>query len=252
MEPIDVANKADAFNVHLLNIKADHHDIKWYPYGSMSNFSLFRDCFNGQGRKIIGDNPSDMSVIDIGAADGDVGFFLENLGCRVDFLDNPATNYNDTLGIKHLQKKLNSASALHIEDIDFSFSVPHQYDLALFLGILYHLRNPVGCLTSIARIAERMLLSTRIFSHLPDGTNVENVGVAYFWECRECNNDPTNYWAFSPIGLRRCLNRAGWKILDEFRVGKVGNSDPIREDERMFVYCERVPNWRDLTKHHEF
>lgn len=45
-------------------------------------------------------------VLDIGAADGDLGYLFARKGCVVDFLENPQTNYNDCEGIRKLGKLL--------------------------------------------------------------------------------------------------------------------------------------------------
>lgn len=91
-------------------------------------------------------------------------------------------------------------------------------------------------------------------SHLPDGRNVEAMALAYLLDTREANDDPTNYWIFSPVGLERLLKRCGWRVKHTHRVGEVGRSNPVDNsaDERMFVFCERVEYYADLDKHHEF
>ena len=43
-------------------------------------------------------------VADIGAADGDLAFFLEELGFSVDVIDNEYTNFNKLDGIRILKK----------------------------------------------------------------------------------------------------------------------------------------------------
>jgi len=46
---------------------------------------------------------------------------------------------------------------------DRPFTLPHDaYDVVLFLGILYHLRNPFYVLEELARRTTHLLLSTRI------------------------------------------------------------------------------------------
>src|SRR5207302_1757082 len=83
-------------------------------------------------------------VADIGAADGDFGFFLEQrLGCQVDLIDNAPTNYNGLRGAHRMRAELNSAVTINQIDLDTQFSLPRDsYRAVFFLGILYHLKNP--------------------------------------------------------------------------------------------------------------
>ncbi len=182
------------------------------------------------------------------------GLPLSIAGCDVDFLDNAVTNFNDCEGIRRTAALLGRPQKLIERDIDRGFELDRDYDLAIFLGTLYHLRNPALALVRLAQRCSRALISTRIMSHLPDGRNVEATALAYLLDTREANDDPTNYWIFSPAGLERLLKRCGWRVQHTHRVGEVGRSNPVDNsaDERMFVFCERVECYADLDKHHEF
>jgi hypothetical protein len=60
--------------------------------------------------------------------------------------------------------------------------------------------------------------------------------LAYLLDNREANDDPTNYWIFSPQGLIRLAKRTGWRVMGSCTVGPK-NSTPAAPDgdERMFV-----------------
>jgi tRNA (mo5U34)-methyltransferase len=241
-----------AFDSQLKDVKLRKNDVSWYPYQSMTNLQhlshlLPEDMIQG----LLGGQA--MSVLDIGAADGDLGFFFESRGATVDFLDNPPTNFNDCKGLLALRDALGSKARLITMDIDRGVELEKQYDFAIALGLLYHLRNPMLFLFALAQHAETMVLSTRVANHFPNGQAIGDVSVAYLWSCREANNDPTNYWCFSTAGLRTALKRCGWQIVSEALFGSE-TSDPVAvdRDQRMFVYCKRIPNWRDLGKHHDF
>jgi 2-polyprenyl-3-methyl-5-hydroxy-6-metoxy-1,4-benzoquinol methylase len=245
--------EADAFEERLSGIKRSSEGTNWYPYRSMSNISHLCHILPAEIMQRLVAGSFDWRVLDIGAADGDLGYFFESRGSRIDFLENPSTNYNDCKGITTLRAKLGSNAGLVEQDIDRNIVLEGQYDFALALGLLYHLRNPMAFLMALAEHAERMVLSTRVASHLPDGTNIEGASVAYLLRCRESNNDPTNYWTFSPTGLETALKRCGWHMKAKCFTGAT-RSNPVENDadQRMFVYCERVENWRDLGKHHDF
>jgi hypothetical protein len=91
-----------------------------------------------------------------------------------------------------------------------------------------------------------MLVSTAVFTK-SNSMDIANTNLAYLLACRELNNDPTDYWMFTPQSLRLVLKRSGWNVLDEFLV-----DDSVFNAHRMYCYCERVPAWRDLRMHHDF
>lgn len=134
-----------------------------------------------------------------------------------------------------------------------SSALEQTYELALALGILYHLRNPLAFLISLAQHCQRLVLSTRVAKAMA-GHAVKDSPMAYLLNAREANDDPTCYWIFSEAGLMRLLQRAGWTVRDTLSVGYQGVSNPVDndKDERMFVYAERVPNFAELLKHHDF
>ncbi|HOX70274.1 MAG: hypothetical protein WAS23_11675 [Dokdonella sp.] len=223
-------------------------EFGWYPYGTLDNFFLIEKLLTGQNREfsaLIGAQP----VADVGAADGDSAFFLESLGHEAHVVDFPPTNFNGCRGVRLLRDALNSKVRIHEADLDNRFELPgDRYGLTLFLGILYHLKNPFGVLENLARRSHFALISTRVTrfnrktgSSDSPGLNHQRIelhGVpsAYLVSPSETNNDPTNYWIFSDAGLRRILDRTGWDILDFMTVGNIHDSDPASAegDERAF------------------
>jgi hypothetical protein len=232
------------FRSKLSSIKARRNEIGWYPHDIMHNFSIIGDF---GGREALGD-VAGKRILDIGAADGDSAFYLEDRGAEVTILDNVSTNYNDCQGIKILQRELGSSTRLLEMDVDFAESIPGQYDLTLFLGMGYHVRNPMLILSNLALASEYMVFSTTMFLEL-NGVDVSGVALAYLWETREANNDPTNFWNFTPEGLRRLVKRCGWRVIAEHQYG--GGEAP-HGDGRMFMYCQRVPHYAGIKHHHDF
>jgi len=245
----EVTSAAEIFWRRLGDLKAERHDIPWYPYGSMANITNISH-FPGIGREVFSDI-ADKKILDIGAADGDIGLFAETLGARVTFVDNPQTNYNDCRGLLELRSALQSRTGFKFVDLDYNVApLAYDADLAIFLGILYHLRNPLLVLDTLAHSAEYLLLSTVIFLQSDDGLPMADQSFAYLLGSREGNNDPTNYWMLTPASLRLALKRSGWIVLDEVVLGD--GVSPHHGDARMFCYCRRNPAWRDLRVHHDF
>ena len=209
----------------------------WYPYGSMSNFEHLDGVLTDPHRdlaQLVGDDP----VADIGGQDGDCSFFLESLGYEVHLFDNPPTTFNRLQGVRVLKEALGSSVQIHEVDLDSRFELPDQrFGLALFFGILYHLKNPFYALETLAERARYCLLSTKVARYTTGGLPIADVPLAYLVDDYELNNDSTNFWIFTEACLRRLLARSGWEVLDYASFGNTTDSDPVtfpEKDERAF------------------
>ena len=234
---------ADRFAVELRDLKqrVAVPDYGWYPYESMTNLpalcGLLAPVY-GEVRDALSKAPA----ADIGCADGDLAMLFARLGCVADAIDRAATNFNQLRGVECLRRELALPVEVREIDLDQGLSLPRtDYGLALFLGTLYHLKNPFAVLETIARSADWCVLSTRIAQVTPaGGARIEEEPVAYLLGAREANNDPTNYWIFSMTGLLRLMERSGWMVMSHLRLGCAVDSDPVRggRDERAFVVAK--------------
>lgn len=229
--------KSVLFNEELDKKKRDiDSNFPWYPYGTLNNFIHLREIFNKRPINSLADHHAKM--LDIGAADGDLSFFLESLGYKLDIFDNGPTNFNQLKGARLLKERLKSGVGIYEIDLDSQFKTPDsRYDLVFFLGILYHLKNPFYILESLSRVSRHLVLSTRIAQFTPDGTSISKSSLAYLLAPDESNNDATNYWIFSGAGLRRLFDRTGWETLEITTVGDKKASNPRDQDhdERAFA-----------------
>jgi len=210
----------------------------WYPYGTVNNFLHLERLLHGENRYLL-ELAGGAPVADVGAADGDLAFFLEKEhGIRAHVIDHAPTNFNSMRGVRRLREALGSSVAIHDIDLDELHGLPEErFGLIFFLGILYHLKNPFHALESLARCSKHLVLSTRVAQLSPDKkTNFSKLPVAYLLHESESNNDPTNFWIFSEAGLRRIIHRSGWDVLELITVGKTEGSDPASQegDERAF------------------
>ena len=79
------------------------------------------------------------------------------------------------------------------------------YDVVLFLGVLYHLRHPLLALEKLAEVTDDLLiLETKV-----DLLHAK-IPAMSFYQDRELNRDPTNWWAPNILGLEHMLRSVGF------------------------------------------
>ena len=241
--------KAIPFKQRLDRAKAAHRGFEWYPYNSLSNLAHLDRLLTGPQRdlaRIIGEG----TVLDLGCADGDLSFFFESLGANVHAVDHPTTNHNGMRGVRALKAALQSNVEIFTIDIDRQFTLPQaRYGLAIFLGAIYHLKNPFYALETLARHCTYAVMSTRVARLLPDRTTaISDSPIAYLVGEDELNADDSNYWIFSDKGLRRLLQRTRWQVVDWISIGDTAGSDPVNpeHDERVFCLARSCYGMRHL------
>ena len=219
----------------------------WYPYHTLRNVGVLEQLVAKAGLDLLKlcQGPYGK-VADIGGADGDLAFFFEKIGLSVDLIDNEPTNFNQLEGARLLGEALHSNVTIQKVDLDSQFRLSaEKYDTIFLLGILYHLKNPFFVLESLAGVARYCFLSTRIARHTDNGQPISRCPIAYLLGPNECNNDSTNFWIFSEEGLKRLINRTGWRLLSYLSIGATADSTPAdpERDERAFclLRSEVVP-----------
>jgi tRNA (mo5U34)-methyltransferase len=217
-------------------------DRTWYAYDILANLWHLKTMVDELPAPFF-DALKSGRIADIGAADGDLSFLFASLGLEVDLIDWPQANWNGLTGARAMKERLNEGRVdIHAIDLDSQFDLPSEkYNLVFLLGILYHLKNPFFVLEKLARHSRYCFLSTRVARYSPDrNVALHKAPVAYLLDPHECNNDTTNFWIFSPSGLERLVQRAGWKVLATMNAGDTVDSDPASQDhdERMFMVLE--------------
>jgi SAM-dependent methyltransferase len=230
-------------------------DFEWYRYDSLSNLVPLSELLDESHLQL----GREKGVLDVGCGDGDLAFFMERLGCEVIAVDHPGPNHNGMRGVRRLKEVLGSKVDVREVDLDSQFlPFDRKFGLTLFLGALYHVKNPIYILETLAKCSEYCVLSTRIARRFPGlGRIPENAAAAYLLDSNELNADESNFWIFSQAALRKLLKRTRWNVLAFRSFGDTINSDPtsIENDERAFCLLRSewglanvnlVAGWNDV------
>lgn len=107
--------------------------------------------------------PEDLtgqSVLDIGAWDGFFSFECERRGAsRVLAIDTYAWDVHGKDGFLLAHQALNSkVESMRLAAEDLDAGTIGQFDLVLFLGVLYHLRSPIAVLDRLRRVTRGTLV----------------------------------------------------------------------------------------------
>lgn len=175
------------------------------------------------------DFPSDCSgltVLDIGTRDGFFAFELERRGADVVALDYvPA----EATGFKVAAELLNSR-VRYVQDNVYDIS-PAKYgafDIVLFLGILYHLPDPLGALQIVRSVCRSTLyLETYVIDGgllLPSGEScalssispaLEEIPLMQFFPNDNLNRDFSNFWGPNAHCVEAMLEATEFQVLNK-------------------------------------
>ncbi|WP_344931566.1 hypothetical protein [Saccharopolyspora gregorii] len=213
-------------------------EFDWYPYDTMANIFHLDRLLTGPQRQVF-DRIAGSRIADIGAADGDFGFFLEHeLGCSVDVVDNPPTNFNGLRGRGGARRGavLRGAGAR-----DRPRLAVRAARAALRGGVLPGAALPPEepvLRAGGAGPAGRAVLPVHPGRAAGTGRHAA-AGAAGGVPAGPggANDDATNFWIFSEIGLKRLFARTGWEVVEFTTVGCADGSEPARadRDERAFA-----------------
>lgn len=160
---------------------------------------------------------SGKSVLDIGAWDGFFSFEAERRGARRVVASDHYAWHGLGWGSGQGKSAFELARAVldsHVEDVDVDVLdlTPERvgsFDVVLFLGVLYHLPNPLLALERVASVTEGMLVLETV---------VDMVGIARpaaaFYPDRELNGDPTNWWGPNHAAVAGMLRAVGFARVD--------------------------------------
>ena len=148
---------------------------------------------------------TNLRVLDIGARDGFFSFEAERRGAArviaMDFFPPEGTGFFTAKALLGSNVEFVSGNVY-----DLSPEVHGQFDLVLFLGVLYHLRNPLLALDRIRAVCRgRLVLETEVYPEPGEP-------MARFHPGDSLKGDATNYWTPNLEGLRAMLETANFEV----------------------------------------
>jgi tRNA (mo5U34)-methyltransferase len=207
------------------------------------------------------ENMKGLRALDIGCSDGFFSFAMEQRGAEVLAIDFVPETYT---GFATARKIFGSQVAYQMENVyNLSPEKHGEFDIVLFLGVLYHLRKPLAALDSIRSVMKKdaqLFVSTMMIDEyflLPDGTATTLMAVnpilvnVPLWQAYpgdSLNGDYTNCFAPNRRALEVALQEAQFKV-DEIRVISMGGyakasaveDDKTAKYQQLDVRLEKMP-----------
>jgi tRNA (mo5U34)-methyltransferase len=181
-----------------------------------------------------------LRVLDLGVRDGFFSFELERRGADVlaiDYMPAEATGFNVAAQLLGSRVPYVQENLYHLRPEKIG-----TFDLVLFLGLLYHLPDPLGALRIVRSLSRsRMLLETLVIDEsvpLPNGSRaplstlapgLARVPIMCFFPGDSMANDPSNYWGPNIECVHAMLAET------EFAAGRI-----VRLGERAIFDCQTI------------
>ncbi|HVT02898.1 MAG TPA: DUF1698 domain-containing protein [Thermoanaerobaculia bacterium] len=181
--------------------------------------------------------PTDMRglrALDIGCSDGFFSFEMERRGANVVAIDFVPEDYT---GFAVAKKILGSSVEYRMDNAyNLSPDTYGKFDVVLFMGVLYHLRNPMGGLDAVRSVMKdgaKLFVGTMMIDEyflLPDGTvtTLESLNPTLLtvplWQAYPgdtLNGDYTNCFAPNRQALIAALQEAQFQV-DEITTVSMG------------------------------
>lgn len=151
------------------------------------------------------------TVLDVGAWDGFFSFEAERRGAaRVVALDTfswrARGDHTGKAGFELARRALGSnVEDVEVDVLDISPQTVGQFDVVLFLGVLYHLRHPFLAIEKLRQVTRELLILE---------THVDLIGLRRpamaLYPGSELNGDWSNWWGPNPAAVIGMLEQSGF------------------------------------------
>ncbi|MDY7523890.1 class I SAM-dependent methyltransferase [Sphingomonas sp. 10B4] len=211
----------------------DAATINWFhsfqlPDGRSIEGVKSLDILLSEADIFFGDDLCGKTVLDVGAWDGFFSFEAERRGAaRVLATDHfcwSGSGWGTRQGFDFIHHNLNSGvESLDVDVLALDPQVLGQFDLVLLLGVLYHVKDPYGCLEAAARMcADHLVIET------VTALASETLPAMRLYKPGELGGDPTNFWAPNVPALELMLSNFGFTRI-EVSPSPVSRSHPLNQ-----------------------
>ena len=197
-------------------VRKQAEEIRWYQTIDLGNGVITKGEDNTPVRLkriALPERLDGLTVLDVGAWDGFFSFECERRGASrvlaTDYFSWTGLSWGSKQGFEFARKVLGS----HVEDRtidvpDINRETVGQFDVVLFLGVLYHLKEPFAALERMASVTKKTLIVETVVDLLNIGTP-----AMAFYPSSELNADPTNWWAPNLECLTGMLRACGFRDI---------------------------------------
>ncbi len=173
------------------------------PYG-IKTPGVYQEEIQNWTAQAIPVNLTGLTVLDVGALDGYHSFLCEKRGATVTAID--SLMHGGGLGGFNLCKELLKSKVRFIKlDVYDVESLNTSFDIVLYFGVYYHLKNP---LLAFEKLYKMTNLSLLIEGHFID---IGGKPLMVFFPGGELNGDASNWWSPNQQCLEDMCKVAGFK-----------------------------------------
>ena len=188
--------------------------IRWYHRIDLGDGIITPGVLNNfktLSRLNLPEDLADKTVLDVGAWDGFYSFEAERRGAErvlaTDSYSWSGPGWGSKAGFELARRALGS----HVEDrdvdvLDLSPEEMGVFDVVLFIGVLYHMRDPLRALERIRSLTgDCLILETHV------ALLRKRRPAAAFYPADELNRDRSNWWGPNPLAVLGMLEAVGFR-----------------------------------------
>jgi tRNA (mo5U34)-methyltransferase len=187
-----------------------YHQYEFLPGVKTNAQQKTAEILNALDTVGLPQDASGLRVLDVGCCDGFFSFEMEKRGAEVVPIDYRNVN---NLGFGIAKRILKSDLTARVDTIyNVTPQKYGQFDIVLFLGVLYHLRHPILALDRMRAMLSpggKIFLETHM---IPDGD--ENLPLSKYYRRDALGGNYTNYFGPNAACVEAWLDAAEFKLID--------------------------------------
>lgn len=185
-----------------------------FPNGEVMNGFKSAEMLEMEADMFFKHGVAGKTVLDIGAVDGFFSFEAERRGASrvlaTDHFSWGGPGWVTRQGFEYAHTSFGSnVEALEIDVPDHSPEQIGTFDVVLFLGVLYHVKDPLRCIETVASVASDLVVcDTEVALD-----RIDEPVMQYFLG-DEMGGDPTNFWAPNTFCLQQMFREFGFSRFE--------------------------------------